>query len=232
MLKSLVPHKTKSELAIEAIRSAILRGDITPGSRLTLAELSELLSMSSTPIREAIRVLEGDGLVVCEAHKGVWVKELSDEEAGELALLRAAIEGLATRFAVPNLGPADLDRLEELQARMVVAVEQRDDETLTAANMEWHHHIYAASRTHFVGRHAARLWLPYHWRSIWTEERRNGSLVQHTAIMTALKAGDAEGAERLMYDHILFQTQATNDATGNESAPPRGVGAPALGAVR
>ena len=74
-----------------------------PGARLTLAQLSDVLGMSITPIREAIRVLEADGLVSYEAHKGIWVTDLTADQSRELTLLRARLEGLATELAVPKL---------------------------------------------------------------------------------------------------------------------------------
>ncbi len=96
-------HKTKTELALEAIREAIMEGRMRPGARLTLAQLSDVLGMSITPIREAIRVLEADGLVSYEAHKGIWVTDLTADQSRELTLLRARLEGLATELAVPKL---------------------------------------------------------------------------------------------------------------------------------
>lgn len=201
-------HRTKGELALDAVRQAILVGDIRPGARLSIAELSELLEMSSTPIREAIRVLEADGLVVYEPHRGVWVRTLTAAEAEELALLRAPMEGLATRLAVPNLDLEDVARLEELQAEMIEAVRAVDDPAMTRANAEWHRHIYAAAGTTFVFRHIMRLWIPYPWTRLWDSGRREASLAQHEEILAAIRFGDAERAGELMHDHILFQCQS------------------------
>ena len=213
-------HRTKSELALDAVRQGILVGGIQPGARLTIVELSELLEMSSTPIREAIRVLEADGLVVYEPHRGVWVRTLTAAEAEELALLRAPMEGLATRLAVPNLDADDIARLEELQREMIDAARATDDAAMTNANAEWHRHIYAAAGTTFVFRHIMRLWIPYPWTRLWDSGRREASLLQHVEIMAAIRFGNAERAGELMHDHILFQCQsvASDLAAAQESA--------------
>jgi DNA-binding GntR family transcriptional regulator len=216
-----VQHRTKSELALDAMRQGILAGDIRPGARLSIIELSELLGMSSTPIREAIRVLEADGLVVYEPHRGVWVRSLTVAEAEELALLRAPMEGLATRLAVPHLDDRDLGRLEGLQEEMVEAARVTDDASMTRANAEWHRHIYAAAGTTFVFRHIMRLWMPYPWTRVWDNSRREAALVQHEEILAAIRSGQAERAGELMHDHILFQCQsaASGLAAAMESAP-------------
>jgi DNA-binding GntR family transcriptional regulator len=204
-----VQHRTKSELALDALRQAILAGDIRPGARLTMVEVSDLLNMSSTPIREALRVLEADGLVVSEPHRGVRVRTLTAAEAEELGLLRAPMEGLATRLAVPNIDAADIACLEELQAEMIEAAATGDDPTMTRANAEWHRHIYAAANTTFVFRHIMRLWIPYPWTRVWDNGRREASIVQHEEILVAIRSGDAERAGELMHDHILYQCQST-----------------------
>lgn len=204
-------HKTKRELAIEGIRAAIFRGDVSPGSRLTVAELSEILGMSATPIREAIGVLEADGLIVSEPHRGIRVTQMTAAEAWELALLRAPMEGLATRLGVPNLTVADLDELAALQEEMVTAVDEGDDEALTQANAAWHRLIYAAGQTTFVFRHIMRLWIPYPWRTIWGQRTRGQSLRQHAEIMAAIASGDADRAGELMHEHILTSCRAALD---------------------
>jgi DNA-binding GntR family transcriptional regulator len=205
-------HKTKTELALEAIREAIMQGRVRPGARLTLAELSDVLGMSSTPIREAIRVLEADGLVSYEAHKGVWVTELTPEQSRELALLRGHVEGLATELAVPRITADDLRELERLQALMVAAAAAKDDATMTQANLDWHSCIYAAANTQFVLRQIFRLWIPYPWTEVWHDPLRAAAIRQHDEIHAAIVARDADRAGRLMHEHILWVADERNFA--------------------
>jgi DNA-binding GntR family transcriptional regulator len=203
-------HKTKTEVAIEAIREAIMGGRMRPGARLTLAQLSNVLDMSITPIREAIRVLEADGLVSYEAHRGIWVTDLTAEQSRELTLLRARLEGLATELAVPKLTEDDLQELDRLQRVVVEAAAVSDDRALTQANLDWHNQIYQAADTQFVLRQIFKLWIPYGWANIWHDELRAAAIRQHEEIRSAIAAGDAEMAGQLMHNHILWVTNPEN----------------------
>ena len=211
-------HKTKTELALEAIREAIVQGRVRPGARLTLARLSAVLGMSITPIREAIRVLEADGLVSYEAHRGIWVTDLTVEQSNELTLLRAHLEGLATQLAVPKLTEDDLHELDELQRVMVAAAATRDDPKMTQANLDWHYCIYRAAATQFVLRQISKLWIPYGWANIWHDELRAAAISQHEEIFGAVVAGDAEVAGQLMHKHILWVTNPDHFRPHDEAA--------------
>ena len=109
---------TEVERAIRFLREAILQGDYQPGQRLPQKELSEQLDMSPTPIREALRLLEAQGLLERVPYKGAYVAEASPEESEEISVIRSALEGLATRMAVPNLTSDDVQALESLVKEM------------------------------------------------------------------------------------------------------------------
>ena len=195
-------YQTKVDLAFEGLQQAILTGVIKPGERLTIAQLSEQLDMSSTPIREAIRLLEADGVITNEPHRGSTVVDISPEDAQELYLIRAPVESLATRLATPHLSSVDIERLLELHRNMGAAVESEDDEALTQANASWHLYIYSASNATYLPRLILRLWMPFRWGGLWVPERRQQAYREHTEIMEALQARDADVAARLMFDHI------------------------------
>jgi DNA-binding GntR family transcriptional regulator len=195
-------YRTKVDLAFEGLQQAILSGRIKPGERLTIAQLSEQLDMSSTPIREAIRLLEADGVITNEPHRGSTVTTIAPEEAEELYLIRAPVESLATKLATPRLTDADLGRLDELHGEMAAAVKATDDEALTRANASWHLYIYSASQATYLPRLILRLWMPVRWGGLWVPERREQAYREHTAILEAMRARDAETASRLMFEHI------------------------------
>jgi len=195
-------YRTKVDLAFEGLQQAILTGKIKPGERLTIAQLSEQLEMSSTPIREAIRLLEADGVITNEPHRGSTVASITPEEAEELYLIRAPVESLATKLATPLLTDADLERLDDLHGEMAAAVAAGDDEALTRANASWHLYIYSASQATYLPRLILRLWMPVRWGGLWVPERREQAYREHTAILEALRARDAETASRLMFEHI------------------------------
>ena len=89
---------------------------------------------------------------------------------------------------------------------MVAAAAERDDRTMTQANLDWHYQIYRAAETQFVLRQISRLWIPYGWSNIWHDELRATAIRQHEEIQTAIAARDAELAGQLMHEHILWVT--------------------------
>lgn len=197
-------HKTKTALAVEALREAITRGQIKPGERLKVAYLSDLLGMSPTPIREAVRILQAEGLIDHEPHHTVSVADLAAEDAQELYLLRGMLEELATRLAVPRLSEADLAHLKDLESQMRAAQESGDDAGMARVNAQWHLHLYHASGTKYLQEFILRLWSRFPWDTIWIiPGRREKSWAQHTEIMKAIEARDAEAAARLMREHVL-----------------------------
>jgi DNA-binding GntR family transcriptional regulator len=111
-------YRTKREIAATLLRDAIIRGELTPGTRLLLEDLSRKFDLSMTPIREAIPILEGEGFVVQLPHKGAVVAQMDREEIRELYAIRGAMEGLATSEGVPRLTSKDLTDMEALLATM------------------------------------------------------------------------------------------------------------------
>jgi DNA-binding GntR family transcriptional regulator len=197
-----IEHKTKAALALEGLREAIHRGELLPGERITVVQLSERLGMSVTPIREAIRVLEAEGLVVNEPHRGVTVTSRTLAEEEELTILRASMEALATRYAVPLVDHATLEELERLQDDMEEAVADGDDARLTDGNARFHLAIYNASGLRYTVGLIERLWMPFHRSPIWDAGDRDASLVEHRAILDAIRTGDADEASVLMCEHV------------------------------
>ncbi|HEY8449654.1 MAG TPA: GntR family transcriptional regulator [Bacillota bacterium] len=197
-------HKTKTALAVEALREAILHGHIKPGERLNVDVLSRELQMSRTPIREAVRILEAEGWIKNEPHRKVTVADLSADDAREVYLLRAHLEGLATQLAVERLSDDDVRALRALQDRMIEAHRVGDHESLRRGNTDWHYYLYRASGTKYLLEFILRLWVPFPWDAVWEIPGRGAkSLQQHEAILEAVAARDAERAGRLMYEHIL-----------------------------
>ncbi|HET8845916.1 MAG TPA: GntR family transcriptional regulator [Ktedonobacteraceae bacterium] len=111
-------YRTKREIATTLLRDAIIRGELAPGKRLLLEELGQKYSLSLTPIREAIPILESEGFVVQLPHKGAVVAQMDREEIRELYAIRSAMESLATLEGVPRLNDKDLADMERLLAAL------------------------------------------------------------------------------------------------------------------
>jgi DNA-binding GntR family transcriptional regulator len=114
--------------------------------------------MSSTPIREALRLLEAVGLVVAEPHRGIRVADFTAADAAEVYDLRALLEGYATKLAVPNLTDEDVHQLDRLASSRRDALKRGDAPESARYNEEWHMGIYrGANKTAFLYEFVARL---------------------------------------------------------------------------
>lgn len=134
---------TKQERAYRAIRERIRSGAYSPGYRVVIDTLADELEVSAVPIREAIRRLEAEGLIVYRPHAGAQVAPadpgLFDEEMTVLAVL----EGYATALAAPEMDADDIEKLKAINQRMVAAMEQLDPLSFGRLNHEFHAAIYA-----------------------------------------------------------------------------------------
>lgn len=127
--------RTAQQLAYEVVRRAILRGALVPGTRLTQNQLAEQLELSTTPVREALRRLAGDGLVQIDAHRGAIVRGLHRTELSEIYELRLLLEPLAIRKAAERITEEDLARAEDLWKQMA---DHSDIGAWSETNREFH----------------------------------------------------------------------------------------------
>ena len=195
---------TEVERAIRFLREAILRGDYKPGQRLPQKELTEQLNMSPTPVREALRLLEAQGLLERVPYKGAYVAEVSPDESEEISVIRSALEGLATKLAVPNLTSDDLGELEALTAEMERAWREMSIGRLRRANYRFHALIYRSAGSQRLSDMIISLWPRFSTDTLWMiPGRAQSSIDQHHALLEQIEAGDAEAAADLMADHIL-----------------------------
>jgi DNA-binding GntR family transcriptional regulator len=129
---------TKQERAYRAIRERILDGSYGPGYRIVIDSLADELSISALPVREAIRRLEAEGLVVYRANAGAQVAPAEPGVFEEEATVLALLEGYATALAAPHLDGADVQRLRDINASMVEAMEELDPLRFGRLNHEFH----------------------------------------------------------------------------------------------
>jgi DNA-binding GntR family transcriptional regulator len=196
-------HMTKTALAVEALRAAILRGDIAQDQPLTVGRIAAQLGMSPTPVREAMRTLQAEGLLRHEPHHSVSVTQYSPKDIHDIFRLRADLESQAIRLAVPALSEDDIARLDALQREMVRAAAREDIESLNRLNAEWHLTIYSAADNRVLLELVQHLWKQFMWEGNWiTPDHAARSLEQHAALLAAIHARDADLVERLMREHI------------------------------
>lgn len=131
-------RRTSVEQANEALQKAICSGELAPGQKLVVSGLAEALGMSITPVREALRQLERQGLVVDSPYAGMRVSALSIEELDELLEIRGVLDGYAVARGLPRLTDEDLAKAHDLVAQMDEAIAAGDAERCRDLNTDFH----------------------------------------------------------------------------------------------
>ena len=195
---------------LERLRALILTGAYGPEERLIEEKLAERLGVSRTPIRQALTMLEAEGLVELAPNRGATVRSFSVAEVWDIYDLRAVLEGHAARRAAGRLGGDELARLQELAGQMEGLggrFENHEEEirTLVALNQEFHGAIVEASRNkrlqHLISRtvEIPLMFKTFFW---YTPHERVISNHYHRQILHALGEGDADRAEIVMREHV------------------------------
>ncbi|MEL7151123.1 MAG: GntR family transcriptional regulator [Pseudomonadota bacterium] len=189
--------------AYEAMMQAIRRGDYVPGARLREEEVAARLNLSRTPVREALRRLEAEGIVEHQPRSGAVVRQLSHAEVVELYEMRVVLERTAAEMAAKHGTEAEFDTLAALNRQ--IEAERSNPARAAAINQDFHRGLYLACRNRFLldaarGLNNALLLLG---PTTFTDEGRIDLVVrQHAAIIEALDAGDAEAAGAAAEAHL------------------------------
>jgi DNA-binding GntR family transcriptional regulator len=136
---------TTADAVYEVLRHWIISGDLPPGEKLRGETLAQKIRVSRTPVRDALRKLEVEGLVTSSAH-GLMVAELREQDLTEIFQLREALEGAAARFAAENATRLEIEKLHELMNEMEAACSRGDIEAMRSLAAEYHDVICSASR--------------------------------------------------------------------------------------
>jgi DNA-binding GntR family transcriptional regulator len=133
-------QRTLSDYVADQLRNAILVGQLMPNQRLVEEDLASSMQTSRGPVRDALRMLENEGLVVRQSHRGAFVAELSTEDVFEIYSLREALESLALKAVIKNATPEQINELEKLVRAMDQMAQQAYNQfEATDLDMEFHH---------------------------------------------------------------------------------------------
>lgn len=209
--------KTKKDLVIEILREAIVSGELEPGERLLQDRLAERLNVSATPIREALRELQAEGVLSHTPHQGVRVSEVKLEEAQEIYMIRGLLEQLATCLAVPRLGSSDVQALTAQLARMDAYIERGELTQIRLPDYRFHMLIYRAAGMPHLLRIITDLWTRFPSDALYVlPGRPRSSVKEHRGIMQAIEDGDAVLAAQRMQDHIGHAAKLLAEHFGSE----------------
>ena len=189
----------------------ILGGELKPGSKLNEADLSGALGVSRGPVREAFRALDQSGLVRTEKNRGVFVRQVSLEEANEIYEVRAALEGLIGRLAARRIRPVQVEKVRAVVKKMH-SVGRRGGQPGDAAayyplNVEFHELLVEATGNRALQANYRRIVneLDLYRRETISRSAENIPLStrEHEAIVNAVAKADGKLAERLLVEHVL-----------------------------
>jgi DNA-binding GntR family transcriptional regulator len=188
----------------EALRQSILDGTLTPGQRLLSSALADELNVSRTPIREALRKLEAEGLVEASPRSGLVVREISEEDLTELFYVREALEGMSARLAAENASKSALLELNALLEDMEAALKKNDLKLVRKLTGEFQMAVSQASQNKRLV-HMLQVLLDQirqvQTSTLFIKGRAKEALDEHRRLLQAIEARDAELAERLAREH-------------------------------
>jgi len=234
-----VSGKSLAQAIHDVLRDAILDGSMHPGERIFEAKVAEQLGVSRTPLREALRLLEAEGLVEYTPHGGAIVHPFSADEVSEIFELRSVFEGYAAKKAARLLTPDQLLQLKDNCDQFEAILRRTDDPKgavyrLVELNNEFHQAIVHTGENPRLGDILSRMmtvplvYTSFYWYS---EEQKWKSLQFHRMILKALEERDQDLAAKLMRQHLEegreyvvqhIQGTLASDSSCNEAFYDRG----------
>jgi DNA-binding GntR family transcriptional regulator len=193
-------YVSKTDLVAALIRELVITGQLTGGEQLRQRDLAQRFGVSQTPVREAMRRLESEGLLVCDTHRGFTVAAPELSRTAENFQIRAALESLGASLAAGKIDGAGLARLRDLNEAMRAMPD--DDPGYAELNREFHFAIYEYARSPLLLSLMRLLWASLHGGPRVTRTHAE-SARQHDEILAALADGDAAGASARTHQHIM-----------------------------
>lgn len=211
-LQEPITFRTKEGQVAEFVRERIISGFFARGQKLKQVEIAQMLDLSITPVREALKLLEAQGYVVGSSHRGAVVAPFQVGEAEELYELRLLLETRLTRAAARCIDAAGIRALEDLNAEILAAAERGDNDACRAANFRFHFRLYEQAgqpqTLHFV----RILWAKYPFDLLTVMPRRQFHVSdEHRDILDGLHAGDVRAVTKAMQHHIESGWKAFKD---------------------
>lgn len=198
-------YKPLRDVVFENLRSAILEGKLKSGQRLMEVQLAEQLGVSRTPVREAIRKLELEGLVVMLPRKGAYVANISVKDLMDVLEIRACLEGLGASLAAERRDEEDIKKLESIEKEFEEAVKTQNIEMLLKKDVEFHECIFEAANNKKLEKMINSIWEQVQrFRTTYVSDY-NASLSlldEHQAILKAIKEANVVDAKKFAIEHI------------------------------
>ena len=214
-----------SERLREAIEEEIATGRLLPGAHLDELDLAARFGVSRTPVREALSLLVGEGLVENRPRRGAVVAQLTPHRLIEMFEVMAELEAMCARLAARRMSDADLAAIEAAHEECRGAATARDADAYFYANERFHFALYRAGHNEFLFEQSAglqRKLRPYRRLQLRVRNRLQKSFDEHQGILDALRRGDADAAVENVRSHVIVQGERFADLVSslNELVKP------------
>lgn len=199
------------DVVFNTLREAILHGELQPGERLMEISLANRLGVSRTPVREAIRKLELEGLVIMVPRKGAQVAQITEKDLNDVLEVRLGLEELVMRFACERIDDEQLKEIAEAAGRFEQLMESNDVTALAQADVQFHERIYDATQNKRLVQIISNIREQmYRYRIEYLKDStaRENLVKEHRGIYQALKNKDCVLAHQWMRKHIENQQKA------------------------
>ena len=202
------------DVVFNTLRQAILRGELKPGERLMEIALSQRLGVSRTPVREAIRMLEQEGLVIMIPRKGAQVAEISEKDLKDVLEVRLGLEELAVRIACQRITEEELEELEQAVKEFEEAMKEDNLGVLAAADVKVHEVIYGSTHNKRLVQIISNIreqMYRYRVEYLKREEAHPQLIAEHAEIIEYISKGEKKAATDIMCKHIDNQVTTVID---------------------
>lgn len=207
-------RKSLHEELADGLREMIVRGDLTPGTKVPEKDLCSVFNVSRTPLREALKVLAAEGLVVLEPNRGAWVSKITVEDLEEVFPVMGALESLSGELACQNITDAEIAEIRSVHDVMRRAYDARDMEGYFAANRQIHelilnaaHNETLTSQYHSLATRVSRA----RYVAKMTEERWERAMAEHEDILQSLSSRDAVALSAVLKRHLKTKFETVRD---------------------
>ena len=205
-------HLALRDQVLAELRQRIVNGDYPPGERLTEDRLAADFGVSRNPVREALRIVQAEGLVTMTPRRGAVVCTPDASTIADLFAVRTSLETVAARLAAERATPGDVADLRALLEAARVATEQEDFSRVAELNNELHLRVIAISGNPWLSSISGSLYLQVNWVfRLGAANRAPHSWAEHIRLVDAIEAGDPAAAEAATSAHVAAAAVAALD---------------------
>ena len=218
-----VHQPSVTEMVLLYLRKLLVTGELLPGHKVPLDLIAKNCGVSTVPVREALKQLQNEGIIINEPRRGYWVATHSAEEFVELQHITSLLESEAIRLGAPNLTDEDIERMDRYRIEMEEALAAGDLWTTSEAHREMHFVPYRASDMKRLIREIERLWEHTdHYRVLYlykSELVQEISLGQHLELIEACRTRDPAKIVEAMRTHREFAAATITPGLFDEEDP-------------